>query len=1280
MPAAAAAIIFVLVVVVVNIVYVCFTNIVYVWVFMAVVVLSGSQNGDPISLERVAEELMGHRKWKQYQEALMRTQFSADVTNLDDHIDISNHKDEQISENIKTSFHRKPFDNYVPNFKAFDVRDKSLISSLTNLDKVKNTLVVSKTCLETKNSTTLSHNINCKKSEDNIDSVSEPPTSPKEPPLEAVDWKPNVKCNFCEDGKLLIVNEKGELVAESSPALSEADHAIRLRSGETESDSSGGVVPDTQVDVDKVLTTELKDSVPPNMTSLESMAAQWPGLQSGLGQLYPCILYNLTQHVSSATPTTSETSAAAISPSLKDSPSPSDLTGEQPLDLSSKPSPNSSIGGDARAKTRMVPISGRRTYTEEELNNALQDIISGKLGTRRAAVQYNIPRSTLRNKVYKMSSRAKRMTPTSLQHLTSLEDLADVDYDKNDLSADEEDSNGDKVQNTSLTPHTSDDLASRFADVSVQKINFEQKCTTPQQPQCQPIDIDAQTKTISQESQPKQRVSSPQLPLQQQQSSPIGQNAWQNVLLHSLLLSRGLPMQENFEEAVQFLNALLLKQDQGLLNPQLLMQLQQQSQQQPKQQIHQIAKKQQQQQQSMQSNSVAVLTQQAASFQDRLPKSETPETESSSVDLNEAFGDDPSVILKIPSYKPVALFSASTSLPTSASVLSNNKNFENMPLCSPQISNALTLAGSNTPTQQLSQNHHRHQQHYHSSVSSTNNIPVTSPPLRCHTSGESQSPPTLSLRDVIANSISRTFNQQAKIEASSSSPAHSTSSAKDYSDHYKRPSISVIKNIGGTDTSRFATAPNMLGSHLNSNHHHQHHNQNLANSNLAVGKGTRPKRGKYRNYDRDSLVEAVKAVQRGEMSVHRAGSYYGVPHSTLEYKVKERHLMRPRKREPKTQPSLDDRTGETSSSCNISGSTINNPKTSNIEGLSAISNLETYSKNSSNSNTSINQTQSATDKSNSPFPKTSPNGMKIPPALFEQSLAAQLQYPPHLFWHGGFGPLQMDFSARSQAAAVATVAAATMASSGSGAFASNSELLKSQIMQRIHEEHGTSGSNAIASPPLQQVLESSSSSTNSKNVRDIADNLYNESGGSGANGSFLDGIIRKTLDRKSSESSKQGGLLDQLVKNKQSIPSRLMLNNAERERERVTADYQKMKRSGSSVQYHHSIEIKRERSSPIPDFSNSDSEQKNNQLYSGSEQLPTSIPDHHLVTGLDQNSTSEKNDNNQQQDMSSFRPSHSHMLAAAAAESVSTTSKSVLHISNRHSKLEHIKSETEDSL
>lgn len=62
-------------------------------------------------------------------------------------------------------------------------------------------------------------------------------------------------------------------------------------------------------------------------------------------------------------------------------------------------------------------------------------------------------------------------------------------------------------------------------------------------------------------------------------------------------------------------------------------------------------------------------------------------------------------------------------------------------------------------------------------------------------------------------------------------------------------------------------------------------------------KKTRPKRGQYRKYNSQLLLEAVAAVQRGEMSVHRAGSYFGVPHSTLEYKVKERHLLRKKTKE-----------------------------------------------------------------------------------------------------------------------------------------------------------------------------------------------------------------------------------------------------------------------------------------------------------------------------------------------------------------------------------------------
>ncbi|TKS85597.1 Ligand-dependent corepressor [Collichthys lucidus] len=53
-------------------------------------------------------------------------------------------------------------------------------------------------------------------------------------------------------------------------------------------------------------------------------------------------------------------------------------------------------------------------------------------------------------------------------------------------------------------------------------------------------------------------------------------------------------------------------------------------------------------------------------------------------------------------------------------------------------------------------------------------------------------------------------------------------------------------------------------------------------------KQPRKKRGRYRQYNSDLLEEAIVVVMGGKMSVSKAQTIYGIPHSTLEYKVKER--------------------------------------------------------------------------------------------------------------------------------------------------------------------------------------------------------------------------------------------------------------------------------------------------------------------------------------------------------------------------------------------------------
>lgn len=41
-----------------------------------------------------------------------------------------------------------------------------------------------------------------------------------------VDWKPQDKCNFCVNGKLLTVNERGELVPESGPVVAQSEQEL----------------------------------------------------------------------------------------------------------------------------------------------------------------------------------------------------------------------------------------------------------------------------------------------------------------------------------------------------------------------------------------------------------------------------------------------------------------------------------------------------------------------------------------------------------------------------------------------------------------------------------------------------------------------------------------------------------------------------------------------------------------------------------------------------------------------------------------------------------------------------------------------------------------------------------------------------------------------------------------------------------------------------------------------------------------------------------------------
>lgn len=600
----------------------------------------------------------------------------------------------------------------------------------------------------------------------------------------------------------------------------------------------------------------------------------------------------------------------------------------------------------------MTAVAGRRTYTEEELQAALRDIQSGKLGTRRAAVIYGIPRSTLRNKVYKLAMERERES-----HLVPPVPLEDeVMEDDKELSGAEEEKEVEKALQAPLLS---------MADI----LRFSSNIDAPE----------ALKNLLLQKAGKEGDLWAG---LEHSAVGPYIQNL--------LLASQQKAAQENtdFMPMLPEIMRKMISEEQHLNNG-------------DSEKSHM---------QASPSNSVKGV-----------------KVEPQDMDTEESSSN---VILKIPSFKPTTSKNGGDSVFGSA---------------------------------------------------------VVSPPVTSESSG---SPPILpgnmlSLREAIAKSISQKMHQSPE-------------------PHKMHPNVEM-------DFKRAGLTPPLTSMPVIKNHqdppstpqpnrsfppvaNKQPQNTNNNSAAATGGKGTRPKRGKYRNYDRDSLVEAVRAVQRGEMSVHRAGSYYGVPHSTLEYKVKERHLMRPRKRDPKPNP-VD-------------------------EKIASMKNQEIRN--------NLPEKMKPVIKPPQKFPPTSPNGIKIPP-MFDPSMAP-LGYtpPPFPFWpHPSFPHLPLDYPRNAS----------------TSQYSPNPEYYASQMMQRLQEDSGRVHPNATGT----------ASSTNNqpalaKSAREMAESLYD---GTGANGSFLDGIIRSSLESgvphsgdKNKEDTKNvtpenmsnKALLDQLCRNSRITP------------------------------------------------------------------------------------------------------------------------------------------------
>ncbi|XP_076235296.1 ecdysone-induced protein 93F isoform X3 [Calliopsis andreniformis] len=610
-----------------------------------------------------------------------------------------------------------------------------------------------------------------------------------------------------------------------------------------------------------------------------------------------------------------------------------------------------------------VPVvgagGGRRAYTEEELQAALRDIQSGKLGTRRAAVIYGIPRSTLRNKVddkeLSGAEEEKEVEKALLKPLLSFEDLVR-------FSA-LEGSGGDSLRT----------LLQRGQETGTEWPGLENANIGP----------------------------------------------YIQKMLAAAAPFKGMETQDyRIPEVMRR----LMSEDKRLNKSVNGDQSQPHHQQLHHQQSHSMHPQAQGQSQTQTQQQRGPITN-----DDFNPNIEEEASDSA----------QGRAILKIPSYKPASTPGCSS------------KNGEPTSAAFAQGFAAAAAAAATASSPGLLE---RASPAFSGTSSPTNSLV-----------GKTVA---VNFRDVIAKSISVKFQEGQTVATAGMSGCQATGMVQS-------------QQTMATDPSPFKrgryTPPQPTTQQSQSQPKPQAQDANKAKP-ATGGKGTRPKRGKYRNYDRDSLVEAVRAVQRGEMSVHRAGSYYGVPHSTLEYKVKERHLMRPRKRDQKQS---DDKTKETAATA------------------AAVA--------------AVNMRPGATDKKptlkpQKPFTPPSgipgPNGIKMPP--FMEGMP-HLPFAPFNFWNPTpFMPSPFMAGAPNVPTLLPEQYFATSRMRGLQEQQRNAAMVQQQ-----HQQRDRDGIGAAATTTESASTSSSRNTPMTKASREVTESLYD---GSGANGSFLDNLIRSSLE------------------------------------------------------------------------------------------------------------------------------------------------------------------------